>query len=240
MGISQRTRVNDILAMLGRYQAFLGPQEEGFFYKLAYENYVGNGAMPRVANFRLYAERTGWDWESPAIDRISDAIGESGYLASLPAKPGETEEEANKREDFASQIVFKEDVTLATAKKHLENLLQVFHELGYKVRMGAHELGLIINKDGSIRTLPAFRKGHLHMHLERAADPDAEIPVDVSLEFWVDAGPFTGPINKLSRASLGNLPDDEIALNYLDLFRSSLTKEGRQALIQIATPSTKK
>ena len=76
--------------------------------------------------------------------------------------------------------------------------------------------------------------------IPQATNPDAEIPVDVSLEFWVDVGPFTGPIDRRSRASLGSLPNNEIALNYLHLFSSSLTTEGKQALIQIATPSTKK
>ncbi len=241
LGISQRNRLNDILATLGQYYPLLGEQEGGFFYKLGYKNYLGNGAMPRPENFYLQAERTGWSWESQVVEDISHALGKSGYLASLPPKRGETEEEAEKREDLASQIVFSDGVTIDTAKEHLNNLLQVFHKWGYTVRMGTHELGLITDENNVvINILPAFRLGHLHMHVEHSPNPQTETPVSVNIEFWVDAGPFTGPINKLSRASLGNLPDDKIALNYLDLFRSSLTKEGRQALIKIATPSTKK
>ncbi len=232
LNMAQRTLVNDVLDTLGQYQAFLGRHKGGFFYKIAYK---GTEDTLLAQNFYLQAERTGWEWDADSpdkeIEKISEAMGDSGYLASRI--------EEDPDEEFASQIVFNEDVTSETAEKHLNDLLKVFNDLGYTVRMGTHELGLVQNKDNTFTVSSAFRTGRLHIHLEHAPDPEAEIPVGVNIRFYIDAGVFTGPINRLTRQSLGNLPDDEIAANYFGLFRSSLTQEAKQALAQIVKSSAK-
>lgn len=224
LNMAQRTLVNDVLDTLGQYQALVGRQKGGFFYKIAYK---GTEDTLLAQNFYLQAERTGWEWDADSpdkeIEKISEAMGNSGYLASL---------EEDVEEEFASKIVFydKAEVTPEVAKKHLNDLLKVFNDLGYTVRMGTHELGLVQNKDNTFTVSSAFRTGRLHIHLEHAPDPEAEIPVGINIRFYIDASPFIGR----------NWTDDEIAANYFGLFRSSLTQEAKHALAQIVKSSTKK
>ena len=102
---------------------------------------------------------------------------------------------------------------------------------GFKVRMGLHELGIVGNN------LTKFRKGYLHIHLERPATTEEMQDgfwTDVSVSFDIkELGRFVRKYNQ-NTGRFEPRSDKEIAQNYRTLFGAFLNQEAKDKLNELA------
>ena len=219
-----RLKVTYLVNTLNNIRTVLRNSTAQTYYRLIYHGTVAENKLPIANNFHIVAEEKGIDRQEQVAKQAESFLAKHPELSVFI-------DERNKT--HITRIGLKKNVSIDQAAKDLQSLIAHLTPAGYVYRMGEHELGLSGN-------LAQFRQGNVHLHLESIAGEPTEdgLFVDISLTLDIGAWRFAGWYNK--NKEFEPYFDKQIAENYQQLFAPYLNEEGKQALIKIATSSTKK
>ena len=219
-----RPEVTYLLETVNNYVGILGEQE-GTFYKLIYRGELEEDILPAADGFHVVAEQTGMSNQLPEAKRTMLLLEK----ARKQGTPYSVYLDGDNKTVWA--LGFQGKANTATAKADLETAIKFLLPPGYNVRMGLHELGIGVNKEGNITDLTKFRKGYVHIHLEQPAAEanDEGLATDISISLDIKAGRFAGEWDPKVR-QFYSYSDQTIAENYRKLFDSFLDDEAKEKL----------
>ena len=222
-----RRAVTYLLQTINNYVGILGVDEErGYFNKIIYRGKLEPGMLPQADLFHVVAEQEGMSWNGDVVPQVGDVNKAYAQAIKRGENPGVF---LDGDENMVTAIGIAPRVPLTTVKQDLENMIQQLLPPGFEVRMGLHELGISGNN------LTKFRKGHLHIHLERPATTEEMqdgFLTDVSISLNIKADRFVRKYNKTTQRVEART-DKEIAQNYLTLFGSFLDQAAKDKLNEL-------
>ena len=216
LSTTEQAQLNLAVITLNQFRAKVGKFKNGDFYKISYP-FDEEESFPKPDKFHLQLKRNGLNWESSKVKKAREIPVETVYLAPSIADP-----------NFLFGFIFPQTFKpIAKTRQEFETLLEAIIPPGYIVRMTPHELGLSNNRR-------KFRKGMLHLHLEKTNIKPGQIPLDVSLNIGLSLRPYVGIIDPISHKILVPFKDKKIARAYLGIFEKYLSPEAKFILEKIA------
>jgi len=213
---SEQAHLNLTMITLNRFRSKIGKFKNGDFYKISYPFDVEE-TLPTPEKFHLQLKRNGLRWDSSSVKKAREIPAKGVVL--IPWGP-----ESDLLFGFSFLQTFQ---PISKTQQEFEQILETLVPPGYTVRITAHELGLSNRRH-------KFRKGVLHLHLEKTNAKLGQIPLDISLNIGLSMKPYVGIIDPVTRKVLVPFKDKVIARNYLAIFGKYLSPEAKFILEKIA------
>ncbi len=226
-----RRAVTYLLQTVNNYVGILGIDEElGYFNKIMYRGQLEPGMLPQADLFHVVAEQEGMSFDGTLAPQV-EQLNKLAWQAYKQGQPLSVNFADDDNQDMLTALEIEKGVPIQTVKQDFQTAIQTLLPPGFEVRMGLHELGI------SGRDMTNFRKGHLHIHLERPATTEEMqdgFLTDVSISFKIQGlDRFVRKYNKYTRR-VEPLTDKEIAQNYLTLFGTFLNQAAKDKLTELA------
>ncbi len=226
-----RRAVTHLLQTINNYVGILGVDEElGYFNKIIYRGKLEPGMLPQADLFHVVAEQEGMSFDDTLAPQV-EQLNKLAWQAYKQGQPLSVNFSDDDNQDMLTALEIEKGVPIQTVKQDFQTAIQTLLPPGFEVRMGLHELGLSGNK------MTKFRKGDLHIHLERPATTEEMqdgFLTDVSISFDIKGlGRFVRKYNQ-NTGRFEPRSDKEIAQNYRTLFGAFLDQAAKDKLTDLA------